>query len=90
MPDQITKRINKLVDNIAAVYATPLHQEMIFFKDTTLTALTNYRSLELLNDELIKKQRKNRVKKNNKAFIGAKVLCISDMIKQAEERREKE
>lgn len=90
MPDQITERINKLVNDVAAVCATPLRQEIIFFKDTTLTALTNYRSLELLNEELVKKQRKNRVKKNNKAFTGARVLCISDMIKQAEERREKE
>ena len=72
------------------IYTTPLHQEIIFFKNTTLTALTNYRSLELLNDKLIKKQRKNRVKKNNKAFTGARVLCISDIIKQAEKRREKE
>ena len=90
MPDQITERINKLVDDVAAVCATPLRQEMIFFKDTTLTALADCRSLELLNDELVKKQCKNRVKKNNKAFTGAKVLCMSDMIKQAEERREKE
>ena len=63
---------------------------MIFFKDTTLTALTNYQSLELLNNELIKKQRKNRVKKNNKAFTGVKVFYMSDIIKQAEEQREKE
>ena len=90
IPDQITKRINKLVDNMATIYATPLRQEIIFFKNTTLTALTNYRSLELFNDKLIKKQRKNRVKKNNKAFTGAKILCMSDIIKQAEERREKE
>ena len=55
MPDQITERINKLVDDVAAVYTTPLRQEMIFFKDTTLTALTDCRSLELLNDELVKK-----------------------------------
>ena len=54
---------------------------MIFFKDKTLTALINYWFFELLNDELVKKQRKNRVKKNNKAFTGVKVLCISDMIK---------
>ena len=75
---------------MVTVCATPLRQEMIFFKDTTLTALINCRSLELLNDKLIKKQRKNRVKKNNKAFTGIKVFCISDMIKQAEERWEKE
>ena len=81
MPNQITERINKLVDNIAIVYITPLRQEMIFFKSTILIALTDYRSLELLNDKLIKKQRKNGIKKNNKAFMRAKVLCISDMIK---------
>ena len=86
MPDQITERINKLVDDVVAVCATPLRQEIIFFRDTTLTALADCRSLELLNDELAKKQRK----KNNKAFTGARVLCMSDMIKQAEERREKE
>ena len=63
---------------------------MIFFKDTTLTALTDCRSLELFNDKLIKKQCKNRVKKNNKAFTGVKIFYISDIIKQAEERREKE
>ena len=63
---------------------------MIFFKNTTLTALTNCRSLELFNNKLIKKQRKNRVKKNNKAFTGIKVFYISDIIKQAEEQREKE
>ena len=59
---------------------------MIFFKDTILTALADCRSLEFLNDKLVKKQCKNRIKKNNKAFTGARVLCISDMIKQAEER----
>ena len=85
MSDQITERINKLLDDVAAVCATPLRREIIFFKDTTLTALADCRSLELLNDELVKKQRKNRVKKNNKAFTGARVLCMSDMIKQAED-----
>ena len=77
MLDQITERINKLVDNMAVIYITPLLQEMIFFKNTTLTALANYRSLKFLNDKLIKKQRKNRIKKNNKAFIGAKIFYIS-------------
>ena len=71
------------------IYTTPLHQKIIFSKDTTLTALANYRFLELLKNKLVKKQRKNQVKNNNKAFTGAKVLYISDIIKQAEKRREK-
>ena len=66
---------------MAIIYAIPLRQEIIFFKNTILTALINYRSLEFLNDKLIKKQRKNRVKKNNKAFTGIKIFCINKIIK---------
>ena len=60
-----------------------------FLQGYDSTALADCRSLELLNEELVKKQRKNRVKKNNKAFTGARVLCMRDMIKQAEERRKR-
>ena len=64
---------------------------MTFFRTTTLTALANCKSLEILNEELVKKQQKTRTKKtNSKPFKGARVLSMGDMIRRAEELEAKE
>lgn len=89
--DHLADRINKLVDEVSAVCSTSQRQEMTFFRTTTLTALANCKSLEILNEELVKKQQKTRTKKtNSKPFKGARVLSMGDMIQMAEELEAKE
>jgi hypothetical protein len=88
--DDLAQRINAIVSEVAAVCSTPLRSQVTFVQDTCLTALADSRSLQILNEELVKKQQERRIKKNNKAFGKARLLKMEDMLAQEKERKTKE
>jgi hypothetical protein len=95
--DELASQINTVVEDLFKVCDTPLRKRVALMKDSILSLQANQQCLQadnttlnLLNQELIKKRLECRKKSTRKHCGEARVLTVEAIRKQRREREEKQ
>jgi hypothetical protein len=84
---QMAMKIDSIVEEVSKVCNTPLRQQVVKMKEDYLTLQADCRTLEKLNQELVKKKLDRRKKGTRKHFGEARVLTVAAMRAQMQERK---
>ena len=87
---ELTTRVDKAISQILPIYKSPLKREVLFIKDTALTAIADRSALQTINQGLGNKASQQRCKKTNKNHGEAQVLSDLEIRERIQEREAKE
>jgi hypothetical protein len=72
------------------VCPTPHRSKITFIGDTVLTALADRKTLQFINEGLVKKSKEGRQNKTKKHFGTARVLTVEEALRIKKDREMKE
>ena len=86
----MSDHVNTLAKEILQGCSTPLRAQVCTLQHTCLTTLADNKCLQVMNDELVKKQKEARVKKSSKHYGRARVLTVEELQDEKNKRSVKE
>ena len=87
---ELTARVDKAISQILPICDSPLKREVLFIKDTALTAIADRAALQTINQGLVNKASQQRRKRTNKNQGEARVLSVLEIRERIQEREVKE
>ncbi|KAF2806953.1 uncharacterized protein BDZ99DRAFT_465704 [Mytilinidion resinicola] len=85
-----SKRINTLIAALLKEVPLQLYSTITHLQDLSLTALADRSALQILNNDLVQKQKKSRKSRTKKHFGEARQLTVEEALQKMRERNAKD